>query len=141
MPATYSHATGNVTVSMESVECAKCGVSFCMPRTWVNHFRDNGQTFYCPAGHPNFYGETLEDRLKKKLVSMEHQKKWAEDDARYARSERDRVQKQLSASKGQATKLRKRISHGVCPCCHRTFKQLSRHMEAIHPEYGKEPTP
>lgn len=40
-----------------------------------------------------------------------------------------------AADWAQLTKTRKRIANGVCPCCHRTFQNLARHMAGQHPAY------
>ena len=39
------------------------------------------------------------------------------------------------AAKGQISKLKKRASAGVCPCCNRSFQNLRRHMGNKHPEF------
>jgi hypothetical protein len=36
------------------------------------------------------------------------------------------------------TKLKQRVANGVCPCCHRSFVNLHRHMAGQHPDYTKE---
>tara|TARA_Y100000310_G_scaffold338946_1_gene430083 strand:- start:1163 stop:1354 length:192 start_codon:yes stop_codon:yes gene_type:complete len=51
--------------------------------------------------------------------------------------ERDAAEKTASTYKGQVTKLKNRAKAGVCPCCNRTFQNLSRHMETKHPDFGE----
>lgn len=50
-----------------------------------------------------------------------------------------------STTRGHLTRERKkkeqletRAANGVCPCCHRTFKQLARHMKTKHPDFPGE---
>lgn len=38
----------------------------------------------------------------------------------------------------KALEIKKRVGNGVCPCCNRTFENLSRHMSCKHPEYKTE---
>jgi hypothetical protein len=50
----------------------------------------------------------------------------------------DEIKKQrdlVIAGKAQVTKLKKRASAGVCPCCNRTFSNMARHMAHQHPEF------
>lgn len=48
------------------------------------------------------------------------------------------LQERVAAYKGQVTKVKRRVSKGVCPCCNRTFENLARNMESQHPAYGGE---
>jgi len=49
------------------------------------------------------------------------------------------TKRQKAAAKGQLTKTKRRVANGVCPCCNRTFADLSAHMHGQHPEYGEVP--
>jgi hypothetical protein len=44
----------------------------------------------------------------------------------------------VTRKKNEAKKLRERARAGVCPCCHRTFKQLAAHMANKHPDYAEQ---
>lgn len=45
------------------VDCANCGVEFCLPAGLHARLRRNHETFYCPNGHRNFYpGKTKEEK-------------------------------------------------------------------------------
>jgi len=114
-----------------------CGIHYAVPEEFLGmikrqHRDGRAQTkIYCPLGHTwEFSGkgeaELLQERLERERARS----------ARLA-AERDQIQASLSATKGQVTKLKKRVAAGVCPCCGRTFQQLSRHMANKHPEYGK----
>lgn len=54
-----------------------------------------------------------------------------------ARRERRDMERSRNAYKGQVTKVKNRVSKGVCPCCNRYFKNLHRHMENKHPDYAE----
>lgn len=103
------------------LDCCACGVVFGMSDDLDSRRRQDGEDFYCPNGHAQSYTETNEMRLNRELQA-------ARDDLASARS-------QLAKERGASARLRERIKNGVCPCCHRTFRALSRHMANQHPEY------
>lgn len=117
-----------------------CGIHYAVPSELYNevsrqHRDGRRQTdIYCPLGHTwTFAGEGEAERLRKQL-DRERQRLDATRDL-LAHEERSHA-----ATRGHLTRVKKRVAHGVCPCCHRTFKQLERHMKAKHPEYV-EPEP
>lgn len=117
--------------------CAGCGTSFAVPYNLYRRFREDGASLRCPnpkCPWPSFsITETEAIKLRKQLEA-------AEARAKRAHEAREWAEKQLTAQKGQNTKLRKRIANGVCPCCHRTFQNLHRHISTKHPDYA-EPKP
>lgn len=123
----------NITYTdiLVDVECWKCGIHFGIPDNFQAKRRGDHVGFYCPNGHPCYYtGKSELERLREQL-EMEQKSK------SYWIQEADARARQLSAHKGIATKLKRRIAHGVCPCCKRTFQQLSAHIENKHPDYLK----
>lgn len=126
------------TLVFNVIECYSCGVKFGLPRELdANRLRDH-KSFWCPNGHQQSYtGETPEQKLTKQLKIAQRDKVWAENRASRMREERDAETRRLSAAKGQATKLRKRLANGVCPCCKRQFADLHRHMTGQHPEWAE----
>ena len=118
------------TLKLEVVECCTCHVEYGIPAEMnAQAIRDKDRvSIYCPNGHSWHYtGQDLEAQLRSaraRIVS-------AEDQARAA-------ERRAAAARGQVTKLRRRVANGVCPCCHRTFAQLKRHMESQHPGYKAE---
>ncbi len=126
----------NVT-TFEIETCCSCHVQFAMPtelqRARIRDHRD----FYCPNGHHQHYvGETEEQKLRKRLERAERRAANAEEDARIERADHQSAKRKLAAAKGQLTKTRNRIAHGVCPCCQRSFANVARHMESQHPDYS-----
>lgn len=118
-------------------------------------------TFYCGYGHAQVFaeGETDEQKLRRERDNLKQQMARLEQEAREAdriaaeatarakdADDRARQAEQRAAGhKSQATHARKRIaalkarvSHGVCPCCNRTFGDLSRHMTTKHPKWSAE---
>jgi hypothetical protein len=100
-----------------------CGIRLAIPDnlySYVNHHK--GKAVFCPLGHEFVFNDTIEERLARER--QEH------------RATRDLLaaeERSHAATKGQMTKLRKRVHAGVCPECKRTFQNLARHMESKHP--------
>lgn len=120
------------------IDCCQCGMLFAMTEQFQSRRHTDGQSFYCPAGHSQRYTET---ELEKARKEIERAKKRAENLSLMHDQEMRRRQiteRQLAAQKGQATKLRKRIANGVCPCCQRSFTDLHRHMATKHPDFVEE---
>lgn len=127
-----NQVTGQATISLWSLECANCGMTFAVPDKYDDDRREDHRNFHCPSGHPNHYPQQSEtERLKLALTNERRQREYAE-------GQREHHRRSAAALKGHATRLRKRAAAGVCPCCTRTFKQLARHMKNKHPEYGGE---
>jgi hypothetical protein len=127
------------------VQCCHegCGVPFGMPENWKEHYLNNHQRFFCPAGHgQSFPSKSREEQLAADLA--EAQRKLTQEKCTIVnlreslgrtQSERDR---QARLKRENARKLKRicvRVSHGVCPCCNRTVKQMAAHMASKHPEY------
>jgi hypothetical protein len=119
-------------------DCPECGVSFGMPAEMEQQRRQDCLTFCCPNGHRMSFprGESWEQRAlreaKERADKAERERdeatrwrQWAEQRAKGAN---------IAAGKAKAAKARleRRIACGVCPECHRTFKQLADHMAAKH---------
>ena len=124
MPYTFTEQ-----VVLIKMECRKCGIAFAVPESFNDHNREYGGKWYCPNGHQWSYTETAVTKLKRELES-------AYARATHADDQRLAAERSAAAVRGPMTKLRKRASNGVCPCCHRTFQQLARHMANKHPDYA-----
>lgn len=116
-----SHVTITKPMTFFIEECCNCGVLFGM----TDEFHDqrlkdgNTRTFYCPNGHNQHYLKKSDAQLRK------------EAEAKFV-AEQD----QHEATRRDLRALQRRVKKGVCPCCHRSFVQLSRHMKSQHPNYG-----
>ena len=114
---------------LKAITCGACGIPFGIPSYFEKARLNDGKSFYCPNGHYVGWGNKDEiDRLKE-VIERERADRayWREEYAKETASHR--------ATKGQVTKLKKRVAAGVCPCCTRTFTNLQRHMANQHPEY------
>lgn len=121
------------------MECYKCAIIFALPKELDRRNQRDGGTFWCPAGHPQVYGTSEVDKLKKKLAREEEWRRSAEARVTHERDQRQAAERSASAYKGQATRLRKRATAGVCPVpeCHRHFANLERHVASKHPDFAE----
>lgn len=132
--------TITLDLDFETTTCSQCGLVFALTAAFYRELRKNAKTFYCPAGHGLWFGESEADRLRRQVRELEARSVHYRDQADAENRERRSVERQLAAQKGQATKLRKRIANGDCPCCHRKFADLARHMAGQHPDFVTAPT-
>lgn len=123
--------------------CCTCFMTFAVPDDFRARRRSDKASFFCPSGHSQSYqGESDADavrRLEREKLEIERDRnqrivryeQWLDQ----VREENKVVTKQLSSTRGQLTKARRRIANGVCPCCNRSFEQLARHMATQHPDF------
>lgn len=116
-------ATFNSTVTFYVETCCNCSIQFAMPMDMQNRLRRSGGNFYCPNGHCLHYGDTTEDKLRRELDATQ--------------SKLSNAQFELIVASKKVKRLEKKAKNGVCPCCHRQFVQLSRHMKTKHPDFGE----
>ena len=128
------------STTLETISCGKCGVVFALPESFIGARRKDHETFYCPNGHPRYYPQENEtERLRRQLKEAEsHHERLRRCYEEKAMDLADEKRRHAS-TKGQLTKTKKRIANGVCPCCHRHFVNLERHMKGQHPEYVEAP--
>jgi hypothetical protein len=123
------------TLDLKSITCAECYNIFGVVDSIIAARRQDGKAFYCPLGHANVYQDSAYDRIKKENQNLKSRLTWAKQSEARALKEASEAKKEKAAIKGQLTKTRNRIANGVCPCCHRTFKQLAAHMTNKHPDF------
>jgi phage terminase Nu1 subunit (DNA packaging protein) len=121
--------------------CGQCGVVFALPRTLddANFKAGSTKTWYCPNGHGRVYRESKADKLERELQQERQRLDQARADANFQRTMRAAAERSARAARGQVTKIKNRVSKGVCPCCNRYFANLHRHMTTQHPDYTAEP--
>ncbi len=121
-----------VEVELECIEFT-CGHDVWLSERMANQRRRDHQSIWCPlCGITNvFKDESDVEAARRQRDEAKKAQKEAEWEAQAARN-------QARAIKAANTKLKKRISAGVCPCCHRSFKQLRQHMARMHPDYSGE---
>lgn len=117
-------------VTLFTHECISCGVVFAVTNEFDNRRRQDKNNFFCPNGHHQAYVKSDADRLREQLQA--EQKKLAN-----AQFELIAAKEKSQAAEKAKARLEKRIKNGVCPCCHRHFVQLTRHMKTKHPEFAE----
>lgn len=125
------------TATLVVEECCTCHMDFGVTRSFQRERRNDHAWFYCPVGHPQRYSGKSD--LERTKAELEAARKIAENERDWRRREqadRKRAERQRSAARGQITKIKRRVGHGVCPCCSRSFTDLARHMAGQHPEYA-----
>lgn len=122
----------NYSTSLISIECYKCGVVFAVSRSFNAQRLEDKASFFCPNGHSQAYVESEVDRVRREMQSqLDHEASRADMWKRESESNK----RELTAAKGQMTKLKKRITNGVCPVCNRNFVALGKHIRGQHPEF------
>lgn len=136
--------TITMPVELTQIDCGNCGGTYAINERYRQKQQDNCGTWtcpYCKCGW-GYSGDTAQARAEK--AAKRAQELLAQERERNSRVEsnlrdsRDRAERRASAARGQITKIKNRVGHGVCPCCNRTFKQLAAHMASKHPEYAAE---
>jgi len=124
-------------------DCITCGIIHALPRSLRDHYQKNGGYWTCPNGHSQGWSKqectSATDKLRMDLAAAQNNVKYyaARNDELW--QEKDALNRQLSAKKGQITKIKNRVANGVCPCCNRSFTNLHRHMTTKHPDFTQEP--
>ena len=98
----------------------------------------DGESFFCPNGHSAAYKETEADKLRRERDRLTQRLAEKDDAIARQRNLREAAERQLSAARGRITKIKNRVSKGVCPCCNRQFSNLHRHMTTEHPTFTAE---
>lgn len=105
--------------------CCTCGIEFAYPTDWEHQRRKDHAWFYCPNGHTQHFTAKSDAEL---LKEEQRRRASAEEDARVQAARAKQAELELQ-------RLAKRAANGVCPCCNRSFVQLTRHMKSKHPDY------
>ncbi len=122
--------------------CCKCKCQMWIPDE-LNTAALNARSvipFYCAYGHRQFYveGESEETKLRRERDRLAQRLAEWQDEARSERQKKEAAERRAAAARGQVTKIKNRVGHGVCPCCNRTFENLARHMTSKHPTFTAE---
>lgn len=122
-------------VILETMTCGECGIVFAAPASFWRERREEHRGWYCPNGHSRIFTETEADRLRQALAANERElaRRIAQLDQAEARARE--LDQEARTSKAALARVQRRVQHGVCPCCNRTFQNLQRHMHGQHPTY------
>lgn len=136
----------NSYIEFEEFQCVTCSIAFCVPNGYIDNRRRDGKTFNCPNGHEMTFRETEGDRIRRERDQLKQKLAQKDDEIKAAWATANKQaeyvaagERKLRAARGQITKIKRRASNGVCPCCNRTFSDLARHMHSKHPGFVTEP--
>jgi rubrerythrin len=129
--------TTETTVTLTQINCGKCGGTYALNERYRAEQEKVGGTWTCPYCATSWgYSHNNENaRLRRQLDAARNNESWHRDRAERANERADQQARRAAAARGQVTKIKRRISKGVCPCCNRTFADVARHMASRHPEY------
>jgi len=119
----------------EEQDCVACFVRFGVPVGFTAARRRDSKSFFCPNGHSMSYREDEADKLRRERDRLKQQLAEKDDEIASQRSSREAAERQAAARKGQITRLKNRAAAGLCPCCNRSFHNMSRHMATKHPGF------
>lgn len=135
----------NSETTLECVTCASCGILYAIPSGLVSAAKrwrgdkSNGWSICCPLGHTwHYIGETEAQKARRQL-------KETRDSLAAERARHDQTRARLAGTKAAKTRMKNerdlikaRAEAMLCPVpgCHRSFKQLRRHMASKHPDWN-----
>ena len=115
--------------ALVTVTCGECELAFGMPRFFYDARRIDRHIWFCPVGHQRCFGTKSEvQELREQLADAQARVMHANDQKHAALAE-------LRKAQAKAKRADRRASAGVCPCCHRTFVAMARHMKTKHPDF------
>lgn len=125
----------NFNQALSTLTCYKCGIVFAVPQYFRQKRNEDKECFWCPNGHSQAFVESKVQRLQKQLEAEKRSAEWW----RLNSQSKDRTIKgqniQIGKVKAKLKRTEIRVSHGVCPCCNRSFVNMQRHMKTKHPDY------
>lgn len=126
------------TMTPVMVTCYRCKTPFSMPRYLYDARLIDHHNFWCPLGHDQFF---IEGKTDAQLLREERERTANLAAALdFQKQQREAAEAETARLKKSAARAKKRVANGVCPCCHRTVKQMAQHMKAKHPGYVTEAT-
>lgn len=130
--------TENVVVTLTQINCGRCAGTYAINERYRAEQEKIGGGWNCPYCQTSWgYSQNNENaRLKRQLAVAEQREKWERERAERNRQRAETNARRAAAARGQVTKIKRRVSKGVCPCCSRTFVDLARHMAGQHPDYA-----
>jgi hypothetical protein len=121
--------TGKLTVTT-----CWCGMTYAIPEALYSHVLNqfnNGRQqndIFCPLGHKwSFAGDGEAILERRRANQLERKLANRDEDLRAERASH-------AATKGQLTKTKQRAERGVCLHCKRSFVNVAKHVEHMHPE-------
>ncbi len=132
--------TVSISANLTVMTCS-CGIIYAVPEIWRKEKERNHATWWCPNGCPRHYpGESDIEKAKRERTETEQRLQSELNAARHLKLVAERARDKAVKDK---RKVERRVAHGVCPCCNKTFNDLSNHMVTEHKDFrlpaGKKP--
>lgn len=111
--------------------CITCGVAFTVPQIVADRQAEVGGYHHCPNGHSQGWAKDGSEnaKLTRERDRLKQQNARLEMEAAAAKRETE-------AERAKVQRLARRAKAGSCPCCKRTFSNMTRHMRLKHPDFG-----
>lgn len=119
---------------LEQCQCCHCGVFFGIEAGHYKCLVRDKTSFFCPNGHKQSFTENEADRLRRERDRLQQQVAERDDEITKLAEQSQRADKAVKVATARIRKLQKRAQGGVCPCCNRTFSNMTRHMKTEHPD-------
>ena len=123
------------TVLLEQTSCCVCGTRFAVDKVIMENRRNRAGSIYCPNGHCIGWKESAADRVRKELTAQLEAERRKRESAERGESFAINAK---NAAERKHKQLEKRVKNGVCPCCHRSFLNVHRHIKTKHPDFAAE---
>lgn len=119
--------------------CCDCGTPMAGAAEVYRQRATDRKLFYCINGHGQFFdAESEATKLQKIIEAKDRLISHLNERVDRVSKECEHQERRARAARGQVTKIKNRVSNGVCPCCNRSFQNLRRHMATKHPGYAHE---
>jgi hypothetical protein len=124
-----------------------CGIALAIPEDLYDYARRKGTQVFCPIGHSFVYGDTEYKRLQREAKEAREAAEFerrrrasALAELDQANAEADHQRARVRGYQGALVKSKKRAAGGVCPVpgCKRSFANVARHVETVHPDFHPE---
>jgi hypothetical protein len=125
---------------IDAGKCWKCKCQIWLPDELYHAAKASSAiSIHCGYGHPGVFreGPTEADKLRQERDRLAQRIAERDDRIKALRDDVATAERQRAAARGQVTKIKNRVGHGVCPCCNRTFENLQRHMTSQHPAFAE----
>lgn len=124
-----------VISDLDVTKCPNCGCYFGTPDGFLGNRMEDKRDFWCPNGHVMSYRESEADKLRRERDRLKQDAARLEDERRMASLRAEEAEGRAYKAERAHRLLKKRTAAGTCPCCQRTFSNMSTHMKRQHPEF------
>jgi hypothetical protein len=121
--------------------CAKCGCEVSLPDALHTAAKRSSKISFCCTTATQCTSPRASRRpigCAESVTGSLSRSPNKDDRIQQLREGREAAERRASAARGQVTKIKNCVGHGICPCCNRTFENQSRHMASQHPTFTAE---